>query len=141
MSHRLITLGLIAAACGGSPAPRPETATSPAPSDAPTPTEPASPPVTRSAGDESKAPASPFFVVGEVPPGLRIFGAGERAFVAGEEHIFYALVGDDVMHDPLLERGMPEDSLFYIEGIAGSWPDSAWLATTHAAGRSGFSKI
>ena len=141
MSHRLIALGLVAAACGGSPAPRPEAATSPASPPPPVAAQPASPPVNGATVVETKAPASPFFVVGEVPPGARIFGTGERAFVSGEEHIFYTLVGDDVVHDPLLERGMPDDSLFYIEGIAGSWPDSAWLATTHAAGRSGFSKI
>jgi hypothetical protein len=87
------------------------------------------------------APASPFHIIGEPPVEVQIFGAGERGFVVAESAIVFSLVGDDVVHDPLLQRGFIEDPMFALASITGTWPEGAWLSTTHPSGRSGFAKL
>ena len=132
-----LSLLLAATACGGSPAPAPETGP-------PTPSSTPAPPPVSTAEPTAEAPApapSPFHVIGELPVEVQIFGAGERGFVAAEAGIVFSLVGDDVVHDPLVQRGFIEDPMFALAGITGTWPDGAWLSTTHPSGRSGFTKL
>ena len=49
--------------------------------------------------------------------------------------------GDDVVHDPLLQRGFSQEPMFALVGITGVWPNGAWLSTIHPSGRSGFTKL
>ncbi|HVR19659.1 MAG TPA: hypothetical protein VMS65_08185 [Polyangiaceae bacterium] len=139
MQKCVSSLCLVATFACGAPAPD-------ARSPAPNPAAPAPPisnaapaPVATSAAPAR--PASPFHVIGELPSSTQLFGAGERGFVATPWGIVYALVGDEVVHDPFLQRGFSEDPMFSLQAIAGSWPDAAWLSTTHPAGRSGFTKL
>ncbi|HEY3498482.1 MAG TPA: hypothetical protein VGK73_27515 [Polyangiaceae bacterium] len=140
MNLRLITLGLIGAACGGSTAP-PESAGERSRQPSPQPAAPATPAASNTPPASPMPPESPFKVLGELPEEAYLFGAGQRGFVASQGGIVYALDGDEVVHDPLLQRGFSEEPMYSLEAITGSWPDSAWLSTTHPAGRTGFTKL
>ena len=87
-------------------------------------------------------PASPFHLIGELPAELTLSPAGDRAFLVSQAGIELVLQGDDVTRDPLLQRGLPAPTeLFAVDAVAGRWPDSLWLSSTHPSGRSGFSNL
>src|SRR5688572_10647664 len=138
MKRPTLSVLLAVTACGGSPSPAPDMARTPSSTPAPPPVTTAEP---TQAGVAPAPVPSPFHVIGELPIEVQIFGAGERGFVAAEAGIVFSLVGDDVVHDPLLQRGFIEDPMFALAGITGSWPEGAWLSTTHPSGRSGFTKL
>ena len=76
-----LSILLAVAACGDRPAPAPETAPGPLPSSSDV-----SAASTESAAEPAAATSaptpSPFKVVGELPAAVRLFGVGERGFVA-----------------------------------------------------------
>jgi hypothetical protein len=137
LSTMMWVVGL--AGCAGAPAPERVTAPGVAhpggAATAATPTPIATP------AASTAAPVSPFHVIGELPMEAQLFGVGERGFVASLGGIAFSLIGDDVIHDPLLQRGFNDGAMFQIDGITGRWPDGAWLATVHPAGRTGYSKL
>lgn len=88
---------------------------------------------------------SPFHVLGELPGPITIYPVGDRAFLANEQRLALQLVGDDVVHDPKLERGLWQGDAFWesyvVTGIGGRWPDATWIATVHPLGRTGISRL
>lgn len=89
------------------------------------------------------APVSPFVVLGQLPADLTLHGVGAQGFLVSASGIELSLVGDEVEQDPLLKRGLPlpTTEMFEAGGVAGRWPDAAWLATTHPYARTGFSTL
>jgi len=140
MQNNALVASLLLVACGvqqiagpaPSPAPPAKTSAAPEPPTAPAPTASAATVVT----------PSPFHELGELPTELTLYPAGERGFLASSSAIELVIAGDDVIQDPLLQRGLPAQyEMFSLEAVAGRWPDALWLSSTHPAGRSGFSKL
>jgi hypothetical protein len=127
-------------ACGGAPASVPPLPAAAPKAFAPSPaTGVAPPPAPTSAAPSA---VSPFYVVGELPTEVTLYPAGDRAFLASQAGIELAITGDEVVQDPLLQRGLPDlTEMFTVDGVAGRWPDSLWLSTTHPSGRTGFSSL
>ena len=125
------------AACGGGPAPvgSPQVAKALPPANvAPAP----KPEPTASAAK----PASPFHVLGELPVELSLFGAGERGFLISQAGVELQLVGDEIVQDPLLKRGLPVTPfMLAVDGVGGRYPDAFWMSTTEPRGRTGFSSL
>lgn len=130
-------------ACGGGSAPvappqpakaAPTTGAAPAPAPAPAPVASAA---------SAPKPVSPFHVLGELPVELSLFGAGERGFLISQAGVELQLVGDEIVQDPLLKRGLPVSPSFLlsVDGVGGRYPDAFWLSTTEPRGRSGFSAL
>jgi hypothetical protein len=135
MKSRAVACAFLAVACGGStPSPsKPVAALPPAHTVSKAP-----PPATAPA---PAAAASAFKVIGEVGD-VQLFGAGERGFLLSQMGVELVIVGDDVLQEPLLKRGVEAQAgLMAVEAIAGRWPDALWLSTTEASGRSGFSTV
>jgi hypothetical protein len=88
-------------------------------------------------------PASPFHVLGELPAELSLFGAGDRGFLISQAGVELQLVGDEVVQDPLLKRGLPVTPtvMLSVDGVGGRYPDALWMSTTEPRGRSGFSAL
>jgi hypothetical protein len=130
------------AACSASAPPAPH---APAPVAAtPVVTAPATSAVASNPEPEPAAPEakSPFFVIGELPMSMKLFGAGERGLLYSERGVELQLVGDEVIHDPLLKRGLPANDVFWgVSEMGGTWPGSAWMATSHPYARTGFSNL
>jgi len=111
------------------------------------PTKPAAPPppaspsgTTAPTAAGASTPSSPFKVIGEVAVDNQLFAASERGFVLSQFGVELELVGDEILQDPLLKRGLPaEPFMISVEAIAGRWPDALWLSTTEPSGRSGYS--
>lgn len=141
MLNRLLFCGLFSAlACGGTPAPEPRAVSRTAPER--------TAPTVASAVPEAPAPAppgpkapSPFHVLGRLPDFARIDDAGSRGFVVSQLGLLYELVGDDALHHAALQRGFSDERMLTVWGIAGRWPDDAWLSTTLPRGRMGFTKL
>ena len=126
------------AACGTAPAPArpPQAGQAPPASDvarAPIPAVPANTP----------EPTSPFNVIGELPADLSLFGAGERGFLISQAGVELQLVGDEIVQDPLLKRGLPVtvSYMLSVDGVGGRYPDAFWLSTSEPRGRTGFSAL
>jgi hypothetical protein len=105
---------------------------------APAPLGHAVPPATTKAPEKS-----PFHVIGELPVAyLTLQSAGDRGFLMSEHGIELQLIGDEVVQDPLLKRGLPGiEEMYHVNAIAGRWPDAAWLSTSHPYERTGFSTL
>jgi hypothetical protein len=140
MKSSTLLAALTATACGGNAAAPP--ASTPA-ATAPKASASASVnPVAPSAATKPTEAASPFQVLGELGGDLQLFGAGERGFLLSQAGVELQLVGDEVVQDPLLKRGIPTQyGMISVEAIAGRWPDALWLSTTEPSGRSGFSTL
>ena len=140
---RLSTTALfLVAACGGAPAP--ETKSPPAaatPSSAPVASAQQTPLPAANATPATARPASPFHVIGTLPGEVLLYGVGARGFLASHVGIVYALEGDEIIHDPLLQRGFSKEPMTSFAAIGGDWPSAAWMTTTHPAGRTGFTKL
>ena len=125
-------------ACGAGPAPASSPRAAPAPpasdvAQVPTPALPANAPT----------PTSPFNVIGELPVDLSLFGAGERGFLISQAGVELQLVGDEIVQDPRLKRGLPvtPNYMLSVDGVGGRYPDAFWLSTSEPRGRSGFSAL
>jgi hypothetical protein len=125
-----------------SAAPLPPSPASPVaaatPTVAPAPAAHEAPPATTSAPERS-----PFYVIGELPVAyLTLHSAGDRGFLMSQQGIELQLIGDEVVQDPLLKRGLPGiEAMYSVNAIAGRWPDAAWLSTSHPYERTGFSTL
>jgi hypothetical protein len=88
-------------------------------------------------------PTSPFYVIGELPIDLLLFGAGERGFLVSQAGVELQLVGDEIVQDPLLKRGLPVtvSYMLSVDGVGGRYPDAFWLSTSEPRGRTGFSAL
>jgi hypothetical protein len=128
-------------ACGGGPAP----ASSPQVAKAsPSVTvAPAAKPALAQRAPSAPKPASPFNVIGELPADLSLFGVGERGFLISQAGVELQLVGDEVVQDPLLKRGLPVPPtiMLSVDGVGGRYPDAFWLSTSEPRGRTGFSAL
>jgi hypothetical protein len=82
-------------------------------------------------------------VIGELPVAyLTLQSAGDRGFLMSQHGIELQLIGDEVVQDPLLKRGLPGiEAMYHVNAIAGRWPDAAWLSTSHPYERTGFSAL
>ncbi|HYP88141.1 MAG TPA: hypothetical protein VEQ59_08305, partial [Polyangiaceae bacterium] len=122
--------------CGSAPAPESPARRSAAPAPAPRPAAPAAPAL-------GSAPASPFFVVGELHGDLSLYGAGDRGFLISAGGIELQLIGDEIVQDPILKRGLPflTEAFLAVDGVGGRYPDALWLSTTQPQGRGGFSSL
>jgi hypothetical protein len=133
----VLLVALTTTACGGNAAAPAASALAPA-----APKALASGGAAPPAAATATAAASPFHVIGELRVDLQLFGAGERGFLLSQQGVELELVGDEVVQDPLLKRGIPiEYGMISVEAIAGRWPDALWLSTTEPSGRSGFSTV
>lgn len=139
---RISTVGcacLYLVACSAAP--------SAPPAARPAPAAPATPGTAPTAASEPPAAAptetSPFHVIGELPVAtLTLQGVGERGFLVSEHGIELQLVGDEVVQDPLLKRGLPGiEKMYGVNGVAGRWPDAVWLSTSEPYARTGLSRL
>jgi hypothetical protein len=136
------TGALATAACGAGPAPA--SPTGPAIEPPSVSATSASPPRTAAARVVASVekPSSPFNVIGELPLEVSLFGAGERGFLVSQAGIELQLLGDEIIQDPLLKRGLPVLSdMLSVDGLGGRYPDALWLSTTQPQARSGFSTL
>jgi hypothetical protein len=133
---------LVTAACGAAPTPTSPTlgaSTPPTRSAAPTPSAARAPAL--AVADVAKQ-SSPFNVIGELPLEVSLFGAGERGFLVSQAGIELQLLGDEIIQDPLLKRGLPVlGEMLSVDAVGGRYPDALWLSTTQPQARSGFSTL
>jgi hypothetical protein len=138
-------LGLVA--CGGAGAPQNAAALArpaPLPSGPVGSSSPAAAPALApsTAAASAQQPLSPFHVIGELGAELDLYSAGDRGFLISERGIELELVGDEIVQDPRLKRGLSANTPWLsVSSVGGRYPDAFWLATTQASGRSGFSSL
>jgi len=136
-------LGLLACGAATAPASPPPVAKAAPSANAPAAAATAAAAPTRVANPTTAArAASPFNVIGELPGELSLYGAGERGFLLSQAGIELELIGDEIVQDPLLKRGLPTSTLWIsVDAVGGRYPDAFWLSTTQPQGRSGFSTL
>jgi len=99
------------------------------------------PPAAASSVDAPVGHESPLHVVvtekarsAEMPPLVRVCPARGATFLCGTAAVYVARDGA-FQHDTALEAGLPHDpstgSLTNLVDVYGTWPDDAWLVSTH----------